>query len=104
MIDHSPPVLNFTNLDNYITVLVWSNELQFYFFQLASLISNICLCHDLIATLKSPFNVADQRMKKYIFVTIGAPFIIVLSIVAFNDQQLPTEIVDLIDYYNPCPK
>jgi len=70
--------------DSLMRLLIWSNEIQTMIFQLASLISNLCLCHDLISTLRTPFNVADARLNKYIAVTILFPLIVVFFIVWVN--------------------
>lgn len=48
------------------------------------MISNMCLCADLIRTLESPFDVASARMKWYYLYTLGLPFLINILIYAKN--------------------
>ena len=69
---------------------VWYNEFMYTLFQIASLASNLCLCHDLVKTLQSPFNSADSRMTKYIIFTILGPIIVTIGIftTAYVDQEL----------------
>ena len=67
------------------------------------MISNMCLCADLIRTLESPFDVASARMKWYYLYTLGLPFLINTWIYASNyhkylDGFYPTEIIDLLNY------
>jgi hypothetical protein len=53
-----------------------SNGLFFQGFQLASLILNMCLCVDLILTMKNPFQPAAGRAKWYYFVSSAVPIFI----------------------------
>jgi hypothetical protein len=42
----------------------------FSFFQVLSLAFNFCLCHDLVATLRSPFTPGKSRMPFYLWGSI----------------------------------
>jgi len=43
-----------------------TNQMMFLFFQNMSMAFNICLCHDLVRTLKDPFQSGQRRVKFYI--------------------------------------
>ena len=67
------------------------------------MISNMCLCIDLIRTLESPFDVASARMKWYYFYTLVIPLFIVTSIYVKNTHNYkytfyPTDVMDLLNY------
>ena len=67
------------------------------------MISNMCLCIDLIKTLESPFDVASARMKWYYLYTLALPFLIVVTIYIKNIDNYkwgfaPTDIMDLQNY------
>ena len=97
---------------SYETIImreVWFNEILFTLFQIASLFSNLCLCHDLVCTLQSPFNSAASRMTKYILFTFLGPIIVTSSIfsVAYYNQiivhgeknfQKPTAYIQMQKY------
>jgi len=53
---------------------------MFQGFQLLSLMLNICLCVDLILTIKSPFNPASSRSKFYYLASAALPIMLVLII------------------------
>lgn len=81
--------------ENTIIVALWSNQILRMFFQEASIIANMCLCHDLIATLKSPFEVHSSRLKFYKVAIFSCPVILlsiiwVLSSYYDDDQQTGT--------------
>jgi len=85
--------------NDMVVFIIWAHEYTFMFFQLASLISNLFLCHDLIRTLESPFDAAHKRLKWYIAGTLIIPFII-LVIISIKDwsQAFPSELSDLNDF------
>ena len=94
----SVPFGTFTEND-MVVFIIWSHEYAFMFFQLASLISNLFLCHDLIRTLESPFDAAHKRLKWYISGTLIIPFfILILITIKDQDQIFPSELSDLSDY------
>ena len=72
-------------LGNSLKVLVWSNEIIYMYFQFASLVSNMCLCHDLIKTLQSPFDSANKRMRNYQAIIFLSPFFIMIVILNLAD-------------------
>ena len=54
-------------------ILCTSNSWMYTFFQNTSLAFNLCLCHDLVRTLKNPFQPQGRRMKFYaVFSLISA--------------------------------
>ena len=77
---------------------MWIGGFTAWFFQLAALVSNICLCHDLIQTLKSPFDVAGKRLNKYLAIILVVPLATTLLVYCVTDQHEPTEIVRLENY------
>jgi hypothetical protein len=72
------------------------------FFELAAMISHMCLSYDLIATLRSPFNVAANRLKIYAALIYTVPTLIIIIILSSTTQANPNEINDLINLINPC--
>ncbi|CDW72257.1 phosphatidylinositol phosphate kinase [Stylonychia lemnae] len=67
-------------LDKYKTVLCHSNEYFLIYFQLMSLMLNMCLCIDLILTLRNPFYPSKRRVKFYIiFSSIIVSILVVLE-------------------------
>jgi hypothetical protein len=56
-----------------------SNLFVFTLFQNIALAFNICLCHDLIRTLKDPFKPGGRRLKLYIIFAVffGLTFAII---------------------------
>ena len=56
------------------------------YLQLASIISNLCLCHDLMKTLHSPFNVGGQRLKNYTAVSLLSPLAILVAVL-YKDKD-----------------
>lgn len=82
-------------LEEVYQLLVLVNEIIFDYFQHVSLVLNMCLCHDLIQTLKNPFEVGRSRVWKYILVSGFVPFLFISSIWLTTQQQLPTI------YYQP---
>ena len=60
--------------------LCQSNQIFYSFFQLISLMLNLCLCIDLILTIYDPFSPAYRRTAKYYFGSITASFILVMVI------------------------
>lgn len=76
-----------------IRFLIWVSTFQLYFFHTASLIANMCLCHDLIKSLRSPFDMAGRRIKYYIIVTLASSALIVLFLMSgLKKEQDPPEI------------
>jgi hypothetical protein len=55
---------------NMVT-LCESNQYLFSFFRNMSLAFNICLCYDLVKTLKDPFSPGARRLKFYIMFSLG---------------------------------
>ena len=59
----------------------------------------MCFCHDLIQTLKSPFDVASARLKWYVMSTFVVPlFTILIVYLAHKDQSKPSEIISLCEF------
>lgn len=85
--------------NDMVVFIIWAHEYTYMFFQLASLISNLFLCHDLIRTLESPFDAAHKRLKWYIAGTLIIPFFILVIISIKDwDQAFPSELSDLNDF------
>ena len=64
----------------------------------------MCLCVDLIMTMFSPFKPASTRVKWYMLFSFSDPVIIVLSLVAANQEHYAanSDNNDCINtYYNP---
>lgn len=76
---------------NSLNVLKTSNDFFFQYFNLLTLLLNMCLCVDLILTLKNPFEPAKRRMKYYLGLSalICIPLAIVTnkSLNSSTDQQ-----------------
>lgn len=51
-------------------MLCTSNHYLFSFFKNLSLFFNICLCYDLVKTLKDPFSPGSRRLKYYILFSL----------------------------------
>jgi hypothetical protein len=61
-------------------LLCTSNSWMYTFFQNTSLAFNLCLCHDLVRTLKNPFQPQGRRMKFYMgFSIISASLFTIAS-------------------------
>lgn len=89
------------SIDKYnIEFFTWSSFWMLGFLQLASLISNLCLCHDLIRTLQSPFDVASARLKWYIGYSILIPMVIMIMVIYLGRK---TKEKDDIVLYQPSP-
>jgi hypothetical protein len=56
---------------------------MFSFFQNMSLAFNICLCHDLIKTLRDPFSPGNRRNKFY----LGFSVIFATAFAIFSQRQ-----------------
>ena len=69
-----------SQLWNSLNALCWSNSMSFIFFQICSLMLNLCLCLDLILTMFSPFKPASSRVKWYLCFSCFMPFLFVLQI------------------------
>lgn len=67
-------------LEKVYQMLVMTNQLMFEYFQMVSLVLNMCLCDDLIQTLKNPFEVGRSRVWKYITVSALVPLMVVSTI------------------------
>lgn len=63
-----------------LNLLCNSNGIVFQGFQLLSLILNICLCADLILTIKSPFTPSSSRAKWYYITASIVPLSLLLII------------------------
>jgi hypothetical protein len=63
-----------------LNLLCSSNGIMFQGFQLLSLMLNICLCVDLILTIKSPFTPASSRSKFYYLASAALPLMLVFII------------------------
>lgn len=70
-----------------IEFFTWTGFWMLGFLQLASLLSNLCLCHDLIRTLQSPFDVASARLKWYIGYSLLIPMIIMILVFQIGSRQ-----------------
>ena len=72
----------FPNLDvnRAFIILSLCQEIMFQYWQLVSMLLNACFCHDLMQTLRNPFEVARNRMCKYITFSIGAPMLMLAFI------------------------
>ena len=46
--------------------IMWINGFLLYTLNIWAILLNICLCHDLIQTLTTPFDAGEQRLKQYI--------------------------------------
>ena len=68
------------DLNGYSNTLCTSNALLYSFFQLTSLLLNLCLCFDLIMTIYSPFSPAYRRTKIYYLISVAGPLIVILLI------------------------
>lgn len=51
-------------------LLCQSNQFMFSLFQNLSLAFNICLCHDLVKTLRDPFSPGNRRIKFYVLFSV----------------------------------
>jgi len=71
---------NTNRFHRLLKMILWCNEFLYYYFMLVALFLNMSLCHDLVQLLKSPFNVAKQRLNLYYISSFTIPFIIVLAI------------------------
>ena len=60
--------------------LCQSNQIFYCFFQLMSLMLNLCLCIDLILTIYNPFQPAAKRLKWYLASSFLATFFIIALI------------------------
>lgn len=74
-------------LNSYSNTLCTSNALLYSFFQLTSLLLNLCLCFDLIMTIYSPFSPAYRRTKVYYLVSVVGPLIVILFIWSIQSTQ-----------------
>ena len=70
---------------NPFLVLEWSMQFAKWFSEFAAICAVICLCLDLILTLKNPFNAASSRVKYYIAFSLLVP----LFGVTFNLVSTP---------------
>jgi len=68
------------NRTTAFNVLCFGHEIGFQYYQLACMILNACLCHDLMKTLSNPFEVARSRLPTYFFVSFSIP-VLLLSII-----------------------
>ena len=72
------------NISHYVVIYaLWTNEIIKYTTQQASLIANMCLCYDLIQTLKSPFNVGSSRLPLYRTLIYVTPFVLTISNIVY---------------------
>lgn len=76
----------------YKDMLWWSEALCLYS-MLVMLFLNMCLCHDLVQILKSPFSVARVRLNVYYSISFLVPFIIIWYILANSQQRCPTTLI-----------
>jgi hypothetical protein len=74
----------FGMFDADIQFFNWSGFWFMGYLQLAQMISNICLCHDLIKTLQSPFDVASNRLKWYVALSLLVPFFVMANVMKPN--------------------
>ena len=68
-----------------LNLLCSSNHILFSFFKDMSLAFNICLCHDLVKTLKDPFSPGSRRLKWYIMFSV--PFALFFSIYSESENR-----------------
>lgn len=68
------------DVDTAFFILCFGQELTFQYLQLACMLLNACLCHDLMKTLSNPFEVAKSRLMTYFVVSFSIP-VILLSII-----------------------
>ena len=64
-----------------------SNQIFYSFFQLISLMLNLCLCVDLILTIYDPFSPAYKRTAKYYFATIASSSVLILIIYGMDVRE-----------------
>ena len=75
------------DLNSYSNILCTSNALLYSFFQLTSLLLNLCLCFDLIMTIYSPFSPAYRRTKIYYLISVVGPLMVILFIWAISSAE-----------------
>lgn len=66
--------------DESLKTIVFFNEFLFMFLQTGSLVANFCLCHDLLSTLKSPFDKAEARLRIYWLIIFVVPITLDLAL------------------------
>lgn len=87
---------------NPFLVLEWSGQFFLWTSQIAALCATICLCLDLIITLRNPFSVAESRMQWYIAGSIVIPLLLVSVIFMNSDHQMPPAVIFIKDLTGQC--
>ena len=96
-----------TSEDNVAEILAerqcQSNSIFYAFFQLISLMLNLCLCIDLILTIYDPFSPAGRRLKWYYLFSVTASVCLVMIIFGLdrNGDNKTEEPYDCINNSQP---
>jgi uncharacterized protein with PQ loop repeat len=77
--------------------IVYANQIIFEIGQHMILFLNICFCHDLLKTLRNPFEKAKYRLWWYLFISFTIPVIYSIIIYTVTDSECPNI------YYNTTP-
>ena len=77
--------------------IVYANQIIFEIGQHMILFLNICFCHDLLKTLRNPFEKAKYRLWWYLFISFTIPVIYSIIIYTVTDSECPNI------YYNLKP-
>jgi hypothetical protein len=75
------------NSDDASKLLVTMNMIWYEAFQLLSLMFNVCLCIDLILTLRNPFSPGGRRLKFYLLGSITSVTLLILITTSYSYME-----------------
>ena len=65
-------------------LILWKQEVIYMVSLLCTFMTNLCLTHDLIKTLESPFETHKIRIKYYISIVLIVPSVLVFILIKFS--------------------